>query len=568
MLKPTITQYPAKDPGIPVQNCEDLLGPLEPFIDRIKFQLSDSQFSKYIKPVLDRYAKFVHLLPASRTEHFKGAGGLLAIGIQMGFYTLQSADGLIFTAQERMEDRKRFEDYWRIAAFYVGLCAEIAPALSCMNVCTEDGDSWPSYLISLHEWLSQKSASTYFVKWNQGRHHHHQSISTFYNISKIIPDEIVQEIHSLSPRIVTSMMDAISGITEIGHSNRLTQAVRKLRIKLIDRDIRSNAAHYGSVMVGSHLEPYLIGAMRELVASGKWKCNKPKSRLWYSSEGLFVVMPLGMTEIQQTLADEDIPGIPVNVDALLDILVKAKVFELNAGSYWSICTPGKSNPLQVVRLCEPDLIVPFDSADTWEPLSESLLIGQQVVATEGAQTKKLRAEKKSEKKSPGNKAKSSTPKPNAQKQEHEESCNASHPPPAFIDPPLEAYSDELGEEVAPPSSELMPLSEEVESSPPDVQLPAEPELPPPLKRRHIEFLASQRDALKKSDPKNFLIEDGAVGIPVGAITRCGFDTETFLGELIASQALVMNGDRHRTRLLRLSSGEQLCFFVKSSCIPA
>ena len=71
--------YPPVDPGFPASSVEELLGPHQELIDRIKmcYGVDRATFEHELLVLIRRYADFVHLLPATLDNYFNAPGGLL-----------------------------------------------------------------------------------------------------------------------------------------------------------------------------------------------------------------------------------------------------------------------------------------------------------------------------------------------------------------------------------------------------------------------------------------------------------------------------------------------------------
>lgn len=376
-LHPETPRYPAVDQGFPVTSIDDMLATQGEILARIRVATGSKQdYETYILPVIQAYARFVHLLPASRGEHFRGAGGLFAMGLNVGFYSMQATDSLIFSARERTEDKPLIEPAWKWAAFFAGLCSEISLALTDLTVANHKGDEWPVYLLPLYDWCRDQAVAKYFVRWREPVRRH-QALTTFYDISKIIPQGILQNLQNISPRIVAALMDAITGIADITASNKLAQTVRRIRVSLIERDMKSNAMSYGAVMVGNHLEPYLIGAMRHLLRCGDWTVNESKSRIWYSQEGMFVIWPVGAREILALLEKQQIVGTPRDPDTIADILERSgAVLAEPTHRYWELRLPTEGDtPFRAIKIADPAILFAAHGEWTMEPIDEHLISG-------------------------------------------------------------------------------------------------------------------------------------------------------------------------------------------------
>jgi conjugal transfer pilus assembly protein TraI len=88
---------------------------------------------------------------------------------------------------------------------------------------------------------------------------------------------------------------------------------------VIDRNLQANADRYGVPQFGSHLERYLVDAMRRLASgSPSWFPNREKSRAWLGPDGLFLLWPQAAHDVQALLEADQLAGIPKAPETMLD----------------------------------------------------------------------------------------------------------------------------------------------------------------------------------------------------------------------------------------------------------
>jgi conjugal transfer pilus assembly protein TraI len=75
--------FPAADPGFATLPISDLLESADGLVSRIRlcFGLSRDAFDAEVQPMLQRYASYVHLLPATADNYFSSPAGLLNLGL-------------------------------------------------------------------------------------------------------------------------------------------------------------------------------------------------------------------------------------------------------------------------------------------------------------------------------------------------------------------------------------------------------------------------------------------------------------------------------------------------------
>lgn len=352
--------YPPADPGIPFKTIDDILFTHQELLDRIKLSYGSDQltFEKDLLSVIRRYAEYVHLLPTTPDNYFSGAGGLLRMGLEIAFFSLQATDGHIFSGRTTITKRRHLEPRWRHATFFAGLCHEIHRTLSHVVITDDKGNEWPPYLCSLFQWMKHNKVSRYYIRWIPNAPEA-RSLAVFA-LPHIVSSSFLHYLSEDNSTVVPHMMASISGMPIYRERNILDQLVRHAAALVIDRDLRSSADRYGKPLLGSHLERYLVDAMRRLIASNSaWIPNDPKSRVWYTRTDMFLVWPNAATDICKLLEADRLPGIPKSSETILEILVSAGVIEPknDTTATWTIFPLHTNTAIESVKLSSPDILL-------------------------------------------------------------------------------------------------------------------------------------------------------------------------------------------------------------------
>ena len=374
-LDVTESVYPPVDPGIPFRSIESILSAQTELIERVKicYGVDTATFEQDILALIQRYAEYVHLLPATPDNYFNVPGGLLRLGIEAAFFSLQGTDGHIFAGRSTISVRRHLEPRWRHAAFIAGLCCEVHRTLSHVIVTDDSGCEWQPYLMPLSHWLVQQNAKRYFLKWRPNAHET-RSLGVFV-LPHIIPDETLARLANGNNVIVPHMMASISGMPVFREHNILDDLVKRSVALVIDRYLQASADRYGTPQLGSHLERYLLDALRRLVkSSGCWLPNADKTHAWFGSDGLFLLWPNAAVDICKLLEADQLPGIPKAPETILEIMTAAGVFEPQSRSCatWQIVPPEHKVAIEAVKLSSPAIV--FAGLETSpKPLSVALV---------------------------------------------------------------------------------------------------------------------------------------------------------------------------------------------------
>lgn len=351
--------YPSADPGFVHAAVRDILVEHDNLLARIRlcFGVDQETFARDALALIEAYAGYVHLLPATPDNYFRQPGGLLQLGLEVAFYALQGTDAHIFSGQSTITTRRQLEPRWRHATFIGGLCCELHRALASLIVVDADGNEWPAYLSPLATWLAERRVERYFVRW-RAQAPEARSLGLFA-LPHVVQAAVLQNLSAGNTVIVPHLLASVGGLPMYRELNVLDSLVRRSLALVIDRHLKASADRYGSPQFGSHLERYLVDALRRLAsAESAWVPNREKSRVWYGSDGLFLLWPQCAADAQDLLEADQLPGIPKSADTVLDLLLAAGVAEPRDSSHntWLIQPPGAKGPLDAIKLTSPAIL--------------------------------------------------------------------------------------------------------------------------------------------------------------------------------------------------------------------
>jgi hypothetical protein len=354
----TTLRYPPYDTGIPFISLDRILNSQSEMIRRIRILCdNDHRMLSIVDVLIENYARYVHLIPVTRSAHYHGPGGLFRYGLQMGYFAMRGKEGLIWTAKDLTYERGALEKKWSIAAFIAGLCSEVYLTVSNMIVLDQHDHQWHPFLSPLTEWLEQNQVHRYFLRWldqPSQRTAGNRSVST-YIISKIIPQDILDFLATDDRRIIIDMMNCLMTQDAVGKTT-LETLIARTKYNVIEADLNTHPSHFGKPTVGVHLHPYIVDAIRQLTRSGRWKVNA-NDRIWISEQGVWIVWTDAVArEIAGVLSDY--PGIPQDAMTIADVLIDggAAIPSSPGSALWKVIINKGTEPRSALKLSRPEVL--------------------------------------------------------------------------------------------------------------------------------------------------------------------------------------------------------------------
>ena len=351
--------FSSANPGFAALSIDQVLAANADILARIKlcYGADRESFETDVLALIRRYAAYVHLLPATADNYFSAPGGLLRLGLEAGFFSLQGTDAHIFSGRSTISTRRLLEPRWRHATFIAGLCCEMHRVLSHIIVTDVQGEVWSGYLQPLVDWLAERGVARYFLSWRP------QAIETrclgVFALAHVVPPGVLQYLSEDNTIIVPHLMASIGGMPIYRDHNILDDLVRRSLALVINRNLLANADRYGSPQFGSHLERYLVDALRRLTSSNSaWVPNQEKSRVWFGQDGLFLLWPNAAEDVHKLLDADQLPGIPKAAETMLEVLLAAGVIEPQDAEHptWTIHPPGAKSVLEAVKLTSATIL--------------------------------------------------------------------------------------------------------------------------------------------------------------------------------------------------------------------
>lgn len=307
-------------------------------------------------------AEYVHVLPATRSEHHSEAGGLLRFALESACGAFRRADGQFLSGRPLAADvRNRERDRaWRYAGFLGALLRPLGRAFTDVRVARteEKATVWDPYQEPLWGWMRRVGAVQVDVQWQRNDANPVQAASIWL-AARILTPAALSYLHSVEG-LSQTLLQLIAG-EPVG---RLSELVEKACQGAIDEDLARLGQRHDLVVTGVQIEHRLLEALRALVRE-KWTINTPGGRLWVTSEGVFLAWKAAVNDLTVRLRAEGVSNAPRDPDTIAELLTQHGVLTPNPEAvnglkhYYRIVPQLRGAPkqsLEVVKLKDIELI--------------------------------------------------------------------------------------------------------------------------------------------------------------------------------------------------------------------
>jgi len=358
--------YPPTDQGMTVRSAEQILKGNQKLIDRLRLHAAttDEHFDTRCVQPLVRLAAHINVVPATASSIFAGEGGLFRSALEMGFFSFQASDGRIFTGAETVERRHALETKWRYVCFLAGLLYPLGGCLDTIVVMSDKGIVWRKHQMGITNWALSTGAERIFVSWGDADPATVKIGPSAYTsgvIGQIVGADNLQWIEDGSPELVKALYAISAGQETIARNAQ--DVITSMWEKVQRREEARLPQSYGRMSVGTHLGPYLAGALSGLVEEGRWKPNGTALKI--DTTGIYLVWPQAAHDIIDYGRRQSYAGWPANAATIAELLKACQVVEVapgdDLGMFELIDSDGEiikayrvRNPLSVIENYNPE----------------------------------------------------------------------------------------------------------------------------------------------------------------------------------------------------------------------
>jgi len=289
--------------------------------------------NRILKPILRRYASYVHLLPGSQNDHHVEPGGLLFHGYETAQIAVQSAEGVYLVVQgQPPSERKKMEPRWRVSLVIAAIAHDLGKPITDMTVVADGVEAaWNPLNISLCDWLTQNNIKYYHYMWKENRHQQYKYAGILL-LDKLIGDA-AGWLNEYGGHCIPSILTYLSG----GES-QLGKLVSNADEVSANRSIKAPQARVNDERDYIQIKSRLIAAMKKAIALHVWSVNTINAQVYVDAGRAWLRYPSGMDAIISYLYLTSTPGLSRDPARIAQLLVETNI-AIPASHNGSIANP-------------------------------------------------------------------------------------------------------------------------------------------------------------------------------------------------------------------------------------
>lgn len=338
----TIPTYPPFRNGLPCVTAEQIVRSQDELIRDIyrATGVTSEVWRSLYMPIIFAYAGHVHLLPASETNHHRGAGGLFQHGLEAAYHAVRLVDGKDAGQKSAHHldavDRAKWIERRRFTTFCAALLHDVGKPISDMTVVANDVDAvWNPLLEYLPEWAAIHGVERYHIHWRGKRKERHEAVSAVL-LPRLMGNYALAWMHEPNDTDAGSFWVDLLSKSLVNYetgSNMVRDDASRGDQKSTVMDLSKRGESGNDI--GIPLERFMLNACREMLFEGVWTVNDKNGVVWVCKapdEGIdrpfapgapvvALLWPRAGEAIIARLVRQGTPGVPRDPNLVANMLI-------------------------------------------------------------------------------------------------------------------------------------------------------------------------------------------------------------------------------------------------------
>jgi len=308
--------------------------------------LPDDLFDNWLLSTLHCFAGLVQQLPASRSHHHAGPGGLLDHSLEVSCNAARLRQGYLLPPEAGAEEQARQASAWTVAVICAALLHDVGKTAVDMEIRQLDGTLW-------HPWQGELAQPYHWQYRSTGQDYYLHPAAGALLTSRLLPIPLLDWL-ARYPAVIAALIYQLSGHSErAGLLAELVQQADKASVASdLGGDIKTALEHKPS-----SLPQQLRTALRSLVQN-EYRLNNPDcgSDGWLTENSLWLVSKTTADRVRAWLLQHGVTGVPKNNNRLFDELLGHQLIVANNDKAIWRCTIvsehgwSPSEPLTLLRI--------------------------------------------------------------------------------------------------------------------------------------------------------------------------------------------------------------------------
>lgn len=259
----------------------------QPAIDRIRGRLgfTAENFEGEVEPLLQRFAEFVQLLPASESHHHAQPGGLLVHLLEVGSHALHFRDAYKLPLGATTEEQSRLAARYSYAVLVGALLHDIGKPVSDVRVQLVKVDGMREAWVALGGSMAEQGGAWYTVDFPSERHYDKHGRLALILLQRLVPARALTWLGQYPP-VLHELTDFLSGEAAQG---QLAEIIKKADGTSVADNLRTGPrTRFGTARAVPLIERLMEG-LRRLLEAGELPLNRAGAAAFCDGEHLWCV---------------------------------------------------------------------------------------------------------------------------------------------------------------------------------------------------------------------------------------------------------------------------------------
>lgn len=275
-----------------------------------KSGLSASNVERDLVPIIEAYAAFVQMLPASESHHHAQPGGLLQHTLEVVDFSLSYRRSYMLPLGAGAERVNELKHVWTMACILVSMFHDIGKPMSDLVVTLyaasgvgREGRIWTP----LAGTMASQGGTHYHVDFNRERRYEQHAELSVILMQRLVPSHILAWIGEQDRDLLPLILGSLAG-----GENRPKSILADITKRADMESTRVNLLNGPRTRFKTARETPLVDVLDEslkrLIAASRLRFNVPGGHGFIDGEDLLVVVPRVLEEIRTYLADALVSG--------------------------------------------------------------------------------------------------------------------------------------------------------------------------------------------------------------------------------------------------------------------